>query len=52
MRLRFTSIAVISLRRDFHPQVSPSPLECAKLGVYQAMMDQGVKKSELAHRLG
>ncbi|GHU26983.1 antitoxin [Betaproteobacteria bacterium] len=32
--------------------VSPSPLECAKLGVYQTMMEQGVKKSELARRLG
>jgi antitoxin HicB len=32
--------------------VSPSPLECGKLGVYQAMTDQGLKKSELARRLG
>jgi antitoxin HicB len=32
--------------------VSPSALECAKLGVYQAMFDQGIKKSELARRLG
>ena len=30
----------------------PSALECAKLGVYQAMMEQGVRKSELARRLG
>lgn len=32
--------------------VSPSALECAKLGVYQAMTDQGIKKAELARRLG
>jgi antitoxin HicB len=32
--------------------VSPTALECAKLGVYQAMMEQGMKKSELARRLG
>ena len=32
--------------------VRPSALEGAKLGVYRAMTDQGVKKSELARRLG
>lgn len=32
--------------------VRPSPLECGKLGVYQAMTEQGIKKSELARRLG
>ena len=32
--------------------VRPSALECAKLGVYQAMTNQGIKKSELARRLG
>jgi antitoxin HicB len=32
--------------------ICPSALECAKLGVYQAMMEQGIKKSELARRLG
>jgi hypothetical protein len=32
--------------------VSPSALECAKLGVYQAMTEQGIKKAELAQRLG
>ena len=32
--------------------VRPSALECAKLGVYQAMLEQGVRKSELARRLG
>ena len=34
------------------PTVRPSALECAKLGVYQAMMDQGIRKAELARRLG
>lgn len=34
------------------PTVCPSALESAKLGVYQAMMEQGIKKSELARRLG
>lgn len=32
--------------------VRPSALECAKLGVYQAMMEQGIRKTELARRLG
>jgi antitoxin HicB len=32
--------------------ISPSPLESAKLGVYQVMMAQGVRKAELARRLG
>lgn len=32
--------------------VRPSAMECAKLGVYQAMMEQGIKKAELARRLG
>lgn len=32
--------------------VRPSALECAKLGVYQAMMEQGIRKAELARRLG
>ena len=32
--------------------VRPSALECAKLGVYRAMTEQGIKKSELARRLG
>lgn len=32
--------------------VRPGALECAKLGVYQAMVTEGVKKSELARRLG
>lgn len=32
--------------------VRPSALECAKLGIYQAMTEQGIKKAELARRLG
>ena len=32
--------------------VCPSVLECAKLGVYQAMTEQGIRKAELARRLG
>jgi antitoxin HicB len=32
--------------------VRPSAMECAKLGVYQSMTEQGIKKSELARRLG
>lgn len=32
--------------------VRPSALERAKLGVYKAMTEQGVKKAELARRLG
>lgn len=39
------------VRRGQHT-VRPSALEGAKLGVYRAMTDQGVKKSELARRLG
>lgn len=34
------------------PTVRPSALECAKLGLYQAMTEQGVRKAELARRLG
>lgn len=32
--------------------VRPSALEAAKLGVYRAMTEQGMKKAELARRLG
>jgi antitoxin HicB len=31
--------------------VRPSALACVKLAIYQAMRDQGVKKSDLARRL-
>lgn len=33
------------------PTVSPDALECAKLGIYAAMREQGVRKAELARRL-
>lgn len=32
--------------------VRPDALECVKLGIYQAMTEQGIRKSELARRLG
>ena len=32
--------------------ITPTALECAKLGIYKVMMDQGIKKAELARRLG
>jgi len=32
--------------------VCPSALEGAKLAVYKAMMDQGIRKADLARRLG
>jgi antitoxin HicB len=32
--------------------VRPSALACIKLAIYQSMRDQGVKKSDLARRLG
>ncbi|MDP2186672.1 MAG: type II toxin-antitoxin system HicB family antitoxin [Pseudomonas sp.] len=32
--------------------VRPSALACIKLSIYQTMRDEGVKKSELARRLG
>lgn len=32
--------------------VRPSALECAKLGVYQAMTEQGLRKADLARKLG
>jgi len=39
-------------KADGRPTVRPSALECAKLGVYQAMTDQGLRKTDLARRLG
>jgi len=32
--------------------VCPGVSECAKLGIYQSMVEQGLRKSELARRLG
>lgn len=45
-------LPVASQPADGQKTVRPSALECAKLGVYQAMTEQGIKKSELARRLG
>lgn len=41
-----------SAPEDGQKTVRPSALECAKLGIYQAMTEQGVRKSELARRMG
>ena len=46
------SLPTVSQPEIGQKTVRPSPLECAKLGVYQAMTDQGIKKAELARRLG
>jgi antitoxin HicB len=35
---------------DLH-QVSPETLSCAKLALYQAMLDAGIRKSDLAKRM-
>ena len=32
--------------------VSPGPIECAKLGIYQTMRENQVRKTDLARRLG
>ena len=45
-------LPVASKARPGQQTVRPSALEGAKLGVYQAMTEQGIKKSELARRLG
>jgi antitoxin HicB len=34
------------------PKVRPSTLECIKLGIYKEMLNQGIRKAELARRLG
>lgn len=46
------SLPVPSKAKRGQRTVRPSALECAKLGVYQAMTEQGIRKSELARRLG
>lgn len=46
------SLPAVSQPAAGQKTVRPSALECAKLGVYQAMTDQGIKKAELARRLG
>jgi antitoxin HicB len=45
-------LPIASRPRRGQKTVRPSALECAKLGVYQAMTEQGMKKTELARRLG
>ena len=45
-------LPAISRPKRGQKTVRPAALECAKLGVYQAMTDQGIKKAELARRLG
>jgi len=45
-------LPVASKPKKGQKTVCPAALECAKLGVYQRMLDQGVKKTELARRLG
>jgi len=45
-------LPVASKARRGQRTVRPLALECAKLGVYQAMIEQGIKKAELARRLG
>ena len=45
-------LPVVSKAKRGQKTVRPSALECAKLGVYKAMTEQGIKKAELARRLG
>jgi antitoxin HicB len=45
-------LPVASKPQKSQKTVRPSALECAKLGVYQSMTEQGIKKAELARRLG
>jgi antitoxin HicB len=44
-------LPVPSIRPDL-PTVRPSALESIKLAIYQEMLAQGVRKAELARRLG
>lgn len=46
------TLPVPSKPKRGQPTVHPSALESAKLGVYQAMTEQGIRKAELARRLG
>ena len=45
-------LPVPSKAKRGQPVVRPSMLESAKLAIYAEMLAQGVKKSELARRLG
>lgn len=44
-------LPVPTVRPDL-PSVRPSALESIKLAVYQEMMNQGIRKADLARRLG
>lgn len=46
------ALPVPSKAKKGQKTVTPSALECAKLGIYKAMTDEGIKKAELARRLG
>ncbi len=46
------ALPVPSKAKKGQKTVNPSALECAKLGIYKAMTEQGIKKAELARRLG
>jgi len=45
-------LPVASKPKKGQKTVRPAALECAKLGVYQRMLEQDIKKTELARRLG
>jgi len=44
-------LPVASVAHDL-PTVRPCALECIKLEIYQEMLNQGIRKAELARRLG
>jgi len=46
------ALPVPSKAKKGQKTVTPYALECAKLGIYKAMTDEGIKKAELARRLG
>ena len=46
------ALPVPSKAKKGQKTVTPSAMECAKLGIYKAMTDEGIKKAELARRLG
>ena len=46
------SLPLPSIPAPGQSTVRPTALECVKLGVYRAMTEQGVRKTELARRLG
>jgi len=46
------ALPVPSKAKKGQKTITPSALECAKLGIYKAMTEEGIKKAELARRLG